>query len=222
MNHLIVMVKNPIPGSVKTRLQTRYTSEQAAAIYRVFVLDTLALTQKVAIDKRVIAYDPPDAKSAISDLCGPNWVYEPQTQGDLGERMHNALCHQLNQSATAAVLIGTDIPSLPLSYIEDAFDLLKTRDVVFGPSTDGGYYLVGISRPCPELFANIEWSTPKVFAQTVARLHPNGYKLGLLSSWFDVDTPEELDILISHADAQHIASGRDPIPHTRAYLSTLL
>jgi len=221
MNALIVFVKNPIPGTVKTRLQTRYSPEQSAAIYTSFVRDALNRAESIGIDRRIIAYDPPDAEAEVRALCGDKWDYVPQVQDDLGERMHRVLMQQLNSGASAAVLIGTDIPSLPSYHITQAFDLLQQKDVVLGPSTDGGYYLVGISRPAPEIFQNIEWSTSSVLSQTLDQIEVAGYSFGLVSPWFDVDTPDELDILLAHARAQKLSTGQDPLPHTHACLSAL-
>ena len=90
-----------------------------------------------------------------------------------------------------------------------------------GPSTDGGYYLVGVSQPAPEIFAQVKWSTPMVFSQTIDRVQRTGKTLGLVPPWFDVDTPEELDFLLAHARATQLATGIDPLPHTHAYLSAL-
>ena len=221
MNALIVVVKNPIPGAVKTRLQTRYTPRQAASLYTAFVRDLLQRIKSIEIDRRVIAYDPPDGKADVRALYGQDWQYVPQVQKDLGSRMHMALVQQLKAGASAAVLIGTDIPSLPVHYITSTFDLLSSKDVVLGPSTDGGYYLVGISKPVPEIFENITWSTASVLSQTAAQIENNGYSFGLVPPWFDVDTPEELDILLAHARATRLATGTDPLPHTHACLSDL-
>ena len=221
MNALIVFVKNPIPGTVKTRLQTRYTPEQAAAIYTAFVCDTLHRAESIDIDRRLIAYDPPDAESEVRALCGEQWDYVPQVQHNLGERMHTALVQQLNAGASSAVLIGTDIPSLPTHHITQAFNLLREKDIVLGPSTDGGYYLVGLSCPAPEMFQNIDWSTSLVLSQTVDQIENTSHSLGLVPPWFDVDTPEELDILLAHARAQNLATGTDLLPHTHACLSAL-
>ena len=141
MTSLIVFVKNPLPGAVKTRLQTRYTPDQVAALYTAFVRDVLARAESIDVDRRVIAFDPPDAESEVSVLFGGGvkalWEYVPQVQDDLGARMREALVQQLDAGASAAVLIGTDIPSLPAHHITQAFDLLHTKDVVLGPSTDG-------------------------------------------------------------------------------------
>jgi rSAM/selenodomain-associated transferase 1 len=221
MNALIVVVKNPVPGHVKTRLQSRYTPVQAAQIYTAFVHDTLDIVRTLNIDKRIIAYDPPHAESAVRNICGNNFEYVPQVQTDLGQRMYQALLQQLQSGAKRALLIGTDIPSLPATHITQAFDLLKTKDVVIGPSTDGGYYLIGISRPCPEIFENITWSTPTVLSETIDSLRLQNYSLGLVPPWFDVDTPEELDVLTAYANAQKYATNHPMLPHTIACLSAL-
>ena len=224
MTSLIVFVKNPIPGAVKTRLQTRYAPDQVAALYTAFVRDVLARAESVDIDRRVIAFDPSDAESEVRALFGggkAQWQYVPQVQDDLGVRMREALVQQLDAGASAVVLIGTDIPSLPACHITQAFDLLRTEDVVLGPSTDGGYYLVGVSRSTPEIFEDVEWSTPSVLSQTIDQVQRAGHRLGLVPPYFDVDTPEDLDFLLAHARAAILATGIDPLPYTHACLSNL-
>lgn len=224
MTSLIVFVKNPILGAVKTRLQTRYAPEQVAALYTAFVRDVLARAESIDVDQRVIAFDPPDAESEVRALFGggmAQWQYVPQVQDDLGVRMREALVQELDAGASAAVLIGTDIPSLPADHIAQAFDLLHTKDVVLGPSTDGGYYLVGVSKPASDIFEDVKWSTPGVLSQTIDRVQRAGYTLGLVPPWFDVDTPEELDFLLAHACATIFATGINPLPYTHACLSDL-
>lgn len=225
MTSLIVFVKNPIPRSVKTRLQTRYAPDQVAALYTAFVRDVLARAESIDVDRRVIAFDPPDAESEVRALFGGGmkalWEYVPQVQDDLGGRMREALVQELDAGASAAVLIGTDIPSLPADHITQAFDLLSAKDVVLGPSIDGGYYLVGVSKPIPEIFEDVAWSTPGVLAQTIDRVQCTGNTLGLVPPWFDVDTPDELDFLLAHARATKLATGVDPLPHTHGCLSNL-
>ncbi len=225
MTALIVFVKNPIPGAVKTRLQTRYAPDQVAALYTAFVRDVLARAESIDVDRQVIAFDPPDAESEVRALFGGGvkalWEYVPQVQEDLGARMREALVQQLDAGASAAVLIGTDIPSLPAHHITQAFDLLHTVDVVLGPSTDGGYYLVGVSKSIPEIFEGVEWSTSSVLSQTIDRVQRAGHTLGLVPPWFDVDTSDEFDFLLAHARATIFATGIDPLPHTHACLSNL-
>jgi uncharacterized protein len=221
MNALIVVVKNPIPGQVKTRLCSRYTADQAAAIYTAFVKDTLEMVREIDGVTRVIAYDPPDSEAKVRALFGNDFLYVPQVQADLGQRMYHALRQQLAFGAESAILIGTDIPSLPASMITRAFEVLADRDVVLGPSTDGGYYLVGMSRLCPDMFLDMLWSTSEVFSRTVQNLEKNSYSYGLVDPWSDVDSPEDLDALISQIAADGKASERPVLTHTLASLSAL-
>jgi hypothetical protein len=221
MKALTVVVKNPVPGAVKTRLHSRYSPDQAANLYTAFVQDTLDIFDTIPLDRRSIAFDPPDAENALRKICGNDWEYVPQVQEDLGQRMYQALIGHLQWGAKQAILMGTDIPSLPATFITDAFELLRHNDVVLGPSTDGGYYLVGLSRPCPEIFQDMPWSTPPVFHETIEALRQNDYSLGLIPPWFDVDTPEDLDFLLAYDNAQELATGRSALSHTRACLSAL-
>ena len=220
-SHLIVFVKNPEPGTVKTRLQTRYSPEQAAGIYRAFILDTLENALTVPAKAHRVAYAPSTAEAEIQQLCGPSWQLTPQAETDLGDRMYLALNQSLQAGASRAVIVGTDIPSLPAQHIHQAFDILSDRDVVLGPSTDGGYYLVGLSRPVRSIFQNIEWSTDRVLIQTLERIHSADLSLGLVPPWYDIDTPEELDFLLAHARAIEQAGQGASLTHTQAYLSTL-
>ena len=219
--HLIVFAKNPVPGAVKTRLQTRYTPTQAAGIYRAFILDTLENARQAPADRYLIAYAPSDAESDIGHLAGPSWDLLPQAETDLGGRMFEAARQSFQQGANRTVIIGTDIPSLPADHIRQAFDLLTEKDIVLGPSTDGGYYLIGLSRPHRSVFQSIDWSTERVFAQTLGRVEAAGLSLGLVPPWYDVDTPEELDFLLAHAHALECAGHPPAARHTRAYLSAL-
>ncbi len=216
---LITFVKNPIPGAVKTRLQTRYTPEQAAAIYRAFVLDCLATYRSVAADRYVVAYDPSDAQAEIERLVGPDWDLHPQAQTDLGDRMAKAFDWSFGEGATRTVLLGTDIPTLPAEHVRQAFCLLREKELVLGPSADGGYYLIGLVRPFPEIFQDIDWSTKHVLDQTLDRVA--GVSLGLIPPWYDVDTPGELDILLAHAKALDLSGAPAALAHTRQCLSAI-
>ena len=219
--HLVVFVKNPVPGTVKTRLQARYTPEQAADFYRAFILDTLAAARTVPADQFHIAYTPAEAEADIQNLCGPGWTYVPQIAADLGERMYAAARHCFQLGAARVVIVGTDVPSLPPAHIRQAFDILSRKDIVLGPSTDGGYYLVGLSQPIPSIFQHIRWSTAGVFAQTLDRAESAGLQMGLVPPWYDIDTPEELDFLAVHVRARTLAEGIQALPHTAASLSRL-
>lgn len=198
---LIVFVKAPAPGHVKTRLLSRYTPEQATDIYTAFVRDTLSKARHVEASDHVVCYAPSDAGESIAALVGTNWKLRPQTKGDLGKRMAVALRECFDDGADRAILMGTDIPSLPQHHLSNAFDLLNGHEIVIGPSTDGGYYLVGARSDHPSIFEDIEWSTSRVFKQTVERVEAADLSLGLLPPWYDVDTPDEVDFLVAHSVA---------------------
>ncbi len=218
---LIIFARNPEPGSVKTRLHSRYTPNQAAAIYRAFILDTVQAANEATADRRCVACDPPGSEADLSDLAGPGWILFPQARADLGERMYQAARHCFDLGAGRVVIIGTDVPSLPPRHVNRAFELLQGHDIVLGPSTDGGYYLVGLARPLREIFQDIAWSTERVFDQTLERVRSLGLTAGILPSWYDVDTPEQLDHLVDDTRTRFQGGTADPIPHTRACLSTL-
>ena len=219
--HLVIFARNPKPGTVKTRLHSRYTPDQAAAIYRAFIRDTVNAATKVNVDRRCVACDPPGSEAELAVLTGPGWVLFPQVSADLGERMYRAARHCFDLGAGRVVILGTDVPSLPPHHVDRAFELLQEHEIVLGPSMDGGYYLVGLARPLHEIFRDIAWSTEHVFRQTLERVRALRLTAGILPSWYDVDTPEQLDHLVDDTRAQLQAGMADPIPHTRACLPTL-
>ena len=218
-DHLIVFAKDPKPGKVKTRLFSRFSPEDAAGLYRAFILDTLKKALSVSADCHLLCYAPADAEASMRGIAGQGWILTPQSEADLGVRMATSLRHSLNSGAERVILIGTDIPSLPSNNLTQAFDALKDNDVVLGPSTDGGYYLIGVKADHPGLFKDIEWTTSTVFASTTRRIQRAGLRLALVPPWYDVDTPEEVAFLAAHAKA---AGDAEWVPEeTLAFLSRL-
>ena len=203
----MLFVKNPQPGKVKTRLHSCCSPEAAAELYRAFVLDSAAILAACAADCKVVAYTPADARTALRDLLGEGsfeLVAQPET--DLGERMNQLMRWSFARGAQRTAIIGSDSPSLPVAHLDQALDLLVAHPVVLGPSTDGGYYLIGLSAGQSELFAGIEWSTGRVLEETLNRL--GNQPLGLLPPWYDVDTPPEAAFLKVHLEALHRAGTR--------------
>jgi rSAM/selenodomain-associated transferase 1 len=198
-----VFAKWPAPGLVKTRLG--FSAERAATVARAFLLDTLGRLSKRADHRRVV-FAPALARAEFAQLVPSSYDLEPQGDGDLGARMERFITAQFAASAHKVVVVGADSPTLPIDYVDHAFSLLDDNDLVLGPATDGGYYLVGCRRPLP-IFAGISWSAPTVLAETIARLHEG--KLALLPPWYDVDTPESWAMLRGHVAAQRRA-GIDP------------
>jgi len=182
------------PGRVKTRLAAVVGPESASGLYREF-LATLLRRFSGAAERCVLAFTPDDRRNAMRQLAGPTWELTPQEGADLGHRMKRYF-----ESAAAAgfdrvLLIGSDSPTLPAKYVEEAYERLATHGVVLGPSADGGYYLVGIAGPLPPIFDDITWSSPDVWRQTCDRLAEAGGRSHVLPTWYDVDEFTDLERL---------------------------
>ena len=213
------MAKAPVPGSVKTRLVPPLTPEQAANFYRALLLDQFEHLRRIDGAARYLFYTPADAEKDLSALGGAGYTYRAQRDGDLGARMEQIFADLWRSGHRHIVLIGSDLPPPPLPILDEAFARLSSNEhrVVVGPSRDGGYYLIGMNRPTPEIFANMTWSHDQVLAATTARLKELGVSFALLPSWFDVDTVEDL---------RHLRAESDPAisraaPRTLAYLAEL-
>ena len=185
------------PGRVKTRLAQSLGNEKAARIYEAFVAATVARLSAVHCT-RVLSYWPDDAKtrSAFESAAALGWALVPQTEGDLGERMAGYFFQQFSAGVERVVLLGTDSPNVPLVEVQEAFEHLKTVDVVLGPTDDGGYYLVGAANRVPPIFGKIPWSTPEVLPRTIACLEEEGFSFATLDPWYDVDEIYDLHRLI--------------------------
>jgi hypothetical protein len=223
---IIVFVKNPVPSQVKTRLTPYLSPEQAASLYQAFLIDWCNVLSDLATVRRVIAYTPPESLSALQRLIGEDATYIPQAGKDLGERLINATQWACNQNYAKFLFVGSDSPTLPVQYVEGALDLLESRDVVIGPSLDGGYYLIGFSAcgaslAIPTIFQGITWSTDVVFRQTLEKIQSIKARLGLLPPWYDVDTPAELQLLRNHLAAMRLAGEKIPVPETYCRLVEL-
>jgi rSAM/selenodomain-associated transferase 1 len=171
-----------------------------------------------------LAYAPPEAEPFFSQLVQGRFVLIPQVEGDLGRRMAAFFEDQFQGAARKVILLGVDSPTLPLSYIEEAFNKLERADLVLGPATDGGYYLMGcsagrIANPSyrlPPIFENITWSQPDVLEATIARLHDSSWKLELLPPWYDVDTLNDWRMFRGHLAAMRRAGVNPGLPRTEA------
>ena len=148
-----------------------------------------------------MAFAPVNAKDALRTLLAPLGVFEyvPQPETDLGQRMEVLMQWAFARGAERVVLVGSDSPSLPAAYIDQGLALLREKEVVLGPSTDGGYYLVGRRKGASRIFQDVAWSTGMVLEQTLVRLEKQ--TLGLLPPWYDVDTPAEAGFLKVHLEA---------------------
>ncbi len=179
------------PGAVKTRLAASVGNERAAEIYHEFLTTTLARFGHLA-DRRVIGFTPAERQAEFAQLAGSDWSLRPQADGDLGGRMHTYFEQSFADGVERVVLIGSDSPTLPVEFIEQAFELLAQKQVVLGPTEDGGYYLVGISGSIRPIFEEIPWSTPDVWKTTVAQLNQHSIDYAELPLWYDIDDEEDL------------------------------
>jgi rSAM/selenodomain-associated transferase 1 len=211
---LVVFVKDPIPGRVKTRLTPRITPDEAAKLYKAFTLDIISNARKLkrsSVNNVTVAYTPIGAEKAFRKLAKQPTNFLPQKGKNLGERMKNAFKQSFAEGAKRVVIIGTDSPTLPVSYIQKAFDILKKIPVVIGPTFDGGYYLIGLSGLNDDIFDGIGWGTSRVFDQTLTRIKSLNTQVYVLPPWYDVDTSEDLEFLRTHLLAMRM-SGVEEVP----------
>lgn len=194
---LLVFVKYPQKGKVKLRLSAALDENIVQELYRCFVHDTLATAQKINAQLR-ICFLPADKKDKFQRWLGHHYSFLPQKGSDLGARMKQCFTDALKEGFHRVVLIGSDSPDLPAIILQRAFSELQTHEMVLGPSSDGGYYLIGFQDISfePTVFDDIDWSTASVFAQTLQKVHDAKKNYILLPRWSDVDTLTDLKHLI--------------------------
>ncbi|MGR3218709.1 MAG: TIGR04282 family arsenosugar biosynthesis glycosyltransferase [Candidatus Anammoxibacter sp.] len=232
-NYLIIFIKYPEPGKVKTRLSKGIGNGNAVALYKLFVK---ALLNRVApitsfpdnqhehtshneCDYNVaIFFSPEEKREEIKDWLGDKYKLYPQSGSNLGEKISNAFNITYAMGAKKTIIIGSDTPALKKSLIHKAYDLLSTNDAVIGPTKDGGYYLLGLSHAIntferyrkSSIFAGISWSTEHVFNQTVVKLKQSNLSYKTLPEYYDIDQIDDLYLLkheisqINNPKAEHL------------------
>jgi uncharacterized protein len=221
---MAVMAKVPIPGAVKTRLCPPLSPEQAAALAWCFLQDKVEQIAAVESAEPIVAFTPVERAAELRRLlpCAARLV--PQRGPDLGARLDRLLTDLLAEGHPGAVAVDADSPSLPTVFLRRACARLLegAADAVLGPCEDGGYYLIGLRAPAPELFRDMPWSTPAVLDETLARIRRLGLRLELLPPWFDVDRGEDLARLRASARGGEAAGSaeapRFSPPRTLAFL----
>jgi rSAM/selenodomain-associated transferase 2/rSAM/selenodomain-associated transferase 1 len=192
--HLIVFTRYPEPGKTKTRLIPVLGAEGAAALQRQMTEHTLAqvrtLSESVSVEIRFAGGD----RASMQHWLGSNLDYQPQGNGDLGARIARAFQAAFAQGAERVMTIGTDCPELDANCLQHAFALLHQHDLVLGPATDGGYYLIGLGRFIPALFDQIRWGTADVLQQTTAIAEGLGMAVAYLDPLSDIDRPDDLPV----------------------------
>jgi rSAM/selenodomain-associated transferase 1 len=216
---VIIMAKAPRAGEVKTRLVPPLSAEDAAALAACFFADALRLARHTARET-IVAYAPTDARAALEQILRDDagartleqrvrWL---EQRGDtLGARLSSVVEQAFALSFGPLAVIGTDSPTLPRAFVKTALKSLARNeaDAALGPTEDGGFYTVALSRPTPELFRAVEWSTPRAFEQTARNAARLGLRLLELPRWYDVDTRADLlrlrEELFTDADARRRA-----------------
>ena len=227
---IIVLMKAPRAGAVKTRLVPALTPDDAAALAACFACDVV--TQMRGIARRIqgarviVAYAPDDGQAEIETLLAnrsPENINTPvawhaQRGAHLGERLANVCADAFAAGCAPVVITGTDSPTLPAAHIESAVRRLMRGDcdICIGGTSDGGYYLVGLRAHAPAVFQNIEWSTPRVYGQTLHRAARLGLRACELPRWYDIDEPE--DLLRLREEFRVSEEARALAPTTHAWL----
>jgi len=202
--HLIVFVKNPVLGEVKTRLAASLGEHRALDIYNELLAITRENIANLGCRKHVFF------GSFIEDyvIWEEAFLSKNIQDGDgLGERMESAFSHIFRSESgpVKVVLIGSDCPELTSVHINQAFELLDTSDVVLGPALDGGYYLIGMKKNHPAIWLEIDWSTDRVYQQTIDKINKFNLSYSVLPILQDIDTQEDWsDYLSRRGDKENL------------------
>lgn len=194
------------PG--KTRLTGSLSNDRAIALRRALFLDTFDAAYASGVPV-VVAYTPTVAREEFQTLTSfAQPILVPQSEGDLGARMHAAMVDTFAWGFDRVLLIGSDLPTLPTAHLVDAMQALERAPMVIGPAEDGGYYLIGLRAPCAELFHDIEWGSADVLERTLSIARRCGLGVERVPQWHDIDTEANLSRISSAAR------------HTQAWLSS--
>jgi rSAM/selenodomain-associated transferase 1 len=214
-----VFARRPVAGQVKTRLAAQTSPEWAARVAAASLADTLDRMSRADVclaERRFLVHTPDDPGEELTRLAGDRYELAPQGPGLLGERLARFIGAHVGDGPV--VVIGSDSPTLPDFLVGKAYRWLSERDVVLGPATDGGYYLIGCRRFIPSLFTGIDWGSRHVLRQSVQRLEGLDVSLCVLQPWYDVDTLDDWHMMAGHLVAERRA-GLDPqAPRTEALI----
>ena len=198
---ILLFVKTPVPGEVKTRLAPALGAEKAAALYRKFVLDLLLTLRDIKVPVTVL-FHPERYEDLVREWLGQGLEYLAQEGNDLGQRLRSAFSHGFEGGSESLLALGGDTPDIPGPLILEAFSSLEEYPSVLIPAIDGGYAAIGFTREgyCPEVFRGIPWGTNGVFRKTLDILSAKGVQARILTPWQDVDTPGDLDDLVKRLE----------------------
>lgn len=204
---VILFTRVPKPGQTKTRLLPVLQPEQCSGLHWAFLKDLAALYRE--LDAHLFIAYTPDPDWEMLKTVFPHAGFYPQKGNDLGERMYRVIRKVLELGYESVVLTGADLPLMTAAHLESGFAALETNDIAIGPTSDGGYYLIGMKKPCREVFRVEGYGGASVFENTVTAAKNAGLSVGLALPCDDVDTPEDLKQLLKTAPARS---------HTAQYL----
>lgn len=194
-----IICKTPMAGKSKTRLSPSLRPEECAALSACFIRDLSCTIESLADDGDVAGYavyTPLGTETALRQLLPSRFSLALQGEGDLGERLMKGTADLLAQGHEGAILVNSDSPTLPKTILRQAVDAVRRGDnVTLSPALDGGYTLVGLSRPHARLFSDIPWSTSEVYRLTLERAHEIGLPVMNVPGWYDVDDAASFQML---------------------------
>ena len=202
-DRLVIFTRFPQPGAAKTRLIPMLGADGAAELHRRMTAHTLSVAgnaRALIAGLDVVVRFSGGTPEAMKQLYGASWRFEEQGEGDLGARMERAVRDAFAEGRMRTLIIGTDCPELTGALLRAAFDALADADLVLGPARDGGYYLIGLRRAAPELFAGMPWGSGEVFERTRAEARRIGLEVRILPTLSDVDTPQDLGVVTDQID----------------------
>jgi rSAM/selenodomain-associated transferase 1 len=192
---IVVVGKAPLAGRTKTRLVPPLSGEDAAELYRAFLLDTLERALSLGWERTTLVH-PRGHATELRQLVPPNVRLLEQPRDGLSDALAYAFAQHFEEGCARVTLIGSDNPTLPAApaLASDAA-LEDGADLTIGPTVDGGYYLIGMRQPWLGVFENVDWSTSRVYSQTLQRAEALRLRVQQLEEWYDVDEPADLDRL---------------------------
>lgn len=234
---LVVLAREPEEGKVKSRLNQDLSARDTLDLYQAFVLDTLHLAFSAEVGHLYVAclangpkvhltelltHFAAELKGKKREFLKEKLVLIDQRGRQLGERLEKTFRQVFQEGYKEVVIIGIDSPSLPKKTLDRAFKVLHKKDVVLGPTLDGGYYLLGLAKLHPQLFEGISWGTGGVYRETVERIKKLGLEWEELELWYDVDTTDDLEFLVRDINQLRLAGDEKSLKHTEEVLARIL
>ena len=217
-NAIVLFTRIPIPGKTKTRMQPFLTGEECCTLHNAFLRDVFSVLKKVNLPCDIfVCYNPEGNLSELEALLPDASAFFPQHGQTLGEKMHNAVCQVMDKGYGRCILIGSDLPLLRTNAVEDAFIFLESKDIVLCPTEDGGYYLIGMKKPCKDIF-HMKYGGSNVFDKTLTIAAQSGMTYAVGQTTKDIDYPQDLFELAERLTGE----APDVCPETREVLKRFI